>query len=64
MDLVRRPRRLRVSKAVRDLVHETDIRADESEFTRFLLWKVSKSKQRLHQCRGFIIILWICLKHI
>ena len=37
MDLVRRPRRLRVSKAVRDLVHETDIRADDLIYPIFVV---------------------------
>ena len=37
MDLVRRPRRLRVSKAVRDLVHETDIHADDLIYPVFVV---------------------------
>lgn len=37
MDLVRRPRRLRVSKAVRDLVHETDVHTHDLIYPIFVV---------------------------
>lgn len=37
MELIRRPRRLRVSKAIRDLVHETDVRADDLIYPIFVV---------------------------
>ena len=57
MKLTRRPRRLRRTAQIRNLVHEVDVRCDDLIYPVFVT-EGENLHHRLNLCREFTIILW------